>query len=92
MYNGWTNHETWAKEAELANNSVLYTAAVKLVREATASSAKGTPARAAALTRLAVTMRSRFARTAAERTMVNWQELAETWTDNLESSQPPRSS
>ena len=83
MHNGWTNRETWAKEVELANNQALYTQAMEIVRGAIASSAPGTKAREEAIEALAATLRSNFRRSAAERTAVNWQELAETWVANI---------
>jgi hypothetical protein len=83
MYNGWTNYETWAKEAQLANNEAIYNRAIGIVRGIMATAAPGAAAREAAIRIVAKTLRSNFAATAAERTAVNWQELAETWVANL---------
>jgi hypothetical protein len=83
MHNGWTNYETWAKEAELANNEALYNRAMKMVRAAIASSAPGSVAREVAIGALANTLRYNFAHSAAERKSVNWQEIAQTWIANL---------
>ena len=83
MYNGWTNRETWAKEAELANNEVLYNRARKMVQQAIGSSAPGSVVREVAIGALANTLRYNFAHSAAERTSVNWHEIAATWVANL---------
>ena len=85
MYNGWTNYETWAKEAQLANDEALYNRAVGIVKWIMAAAAPGTEAREVSIQIVAKTLRSNFAATAAERTAINWQEIAETWVSNSES-------
>jgi hypothetical protein len=84
-YHGWTNRETWAKEAQLANDQALYNRAMGIVKGIMATAAPGSEAREAAIRIVGKTLRSNFAASAAERTAINWQEIAEAWVANSES-------